>query len=67
VRCYQRALGLLQGSINRHGRATILTNLGDAHRAADDLDAARSAWRQALTILDELNHPDADRVRARLQ
>lgn len=66
VRCYERALGLLQGPINRHGRATILTNLGDAHRAADDLDAARSAWREAVTILDELNHPDADGVRARL-
>jgi hypothetical protein len=25
------------------------------------------AWQHALHILDELDHPDADRVRAKLQ
>jgi hypothetical protein len=28
--------------------------------------ATRDAWQQALTILDDLDHPDADTVRAKL-
>ena len=34
---------------------------GDATRAA-----ARAAWQHALTILDDLDHPDAEPVRAKL-
>jgi len=29
-------------------------------------DAARHAWQDALAILDDLQHPDAERARARL-
>ena len=29
-------------------------------------DGARTAWQQALTILDDLDHPDADTVRTKL-
>ena len=47
-------------------RPTILTHLGDTHHAAGDPDAARDAWQQALTILDDLDHPDAAQVRAKL-
>ena len=27
---------------------------------------ARGAWQQALRILDDLHHPDADQIRAKL-
>ena len=51
---------------DRYDEADTLTHLGDTHHAAGDPDAARDAWQQALTILDELDHPDADQVRAKL-
>ena len=43
-----------------------LTHLGDSHHAAGDQRAAADAWRLALALLDELSHPDARDVRARL-
>ena len=48
-------------------QALTLTHLGDANLAAGDASAARDAWRQALVILDDLQHPDADEVRAKLR
>jgi hypothetical protein len=42
-------------------------HLGNTHRARDEARAARQAWRRALTILDDLSHPDADDVRAKLR
>jgi DNA-binding SARP family transcriptional activator/Tfp pilus assembly protein PilF len=65
VRCYERAVDLYRELGDRYEEATSLTNLGDAH-VARDVDRARSAWCRALTILDELGHPDADAIRARL-
>jgi hypothetical protein len=51
---------------DRWGEADTLVNLGDAHDATGASHAARAAWHRALTILDELDHPDANRVRAKL-
>jgi hypothetical protein len=48
------------------GQAYCLINVGDAHDEAGDLRAARETWQQALEMLGDLQHPDADRVRARL-
>jgi hypothetical protein len=31
-----------------------------------DLPRAREAWQQALVILEDLEHPDSDEVRAKL-
>ncbi|MFB9927971.1 hypothetical protein ACFORO_19870 [Amycolatopsis halotolerans] len=39
--------------------------LGDTHQAAGDTRAAHRCWRQALLVLDDLHHPDADALRAR--
>jgi hypothetical protein len=50
----------------RYGEAFTLTNLGDTHHAAGHPHAARTAWQQALTILDQLDHPDAEQVRTKL-
>jgi tetratricopeptide (TPR) repeat protein len=65
IACYQRAIELYREDAPSY-RSASLTNLGDAHHAAGKLDAAREAWQEALGILDQLHHPDADQVRARL-
>jgi hypothetical protein len=44
-----------------------LNRLGDVRLAAADPDAARTAWQRALAILADLDHPDADDVRAKLR
>jgi DNA-binding SARP family transcriptional activator/tetratricopeptide (TPR) repeat protein len=64
--CYQRAVSILRESGYRFNEAETLTHLGDARHAAEDLAQAREAWRQALAILDDLHHPDAEKVRAKL-
>jgi predicted negative regulator of RcsB-dependent stress response len=51
---------------DRYFQAVVLDHLGDAHHAAGDSTAARDAWQLALRILDELGHPDAGRVRAKI-
>jgi len=66
ISCYQQAIGLLSDTQSTAPRAQMLANLGDAHQAAGDAGAARSAWEEALAILDGLHHPEADRIRARL-
>ncbi|HEY3870030.1 MAG TPA: BTAD domain-containing putative transcriptional regulator [Actinocrinis sp.] len=64
---YRRALDLQQSAGGYFYLQTLtLTHLGDAHLAAGDPGAAREAWRQALSILDDLQHPDADKVRGKL-
>jgi DNA-binding SARP family transcriptional activator/tetratricopeptide (TPR) repeat protein len=64
--CYQQALMLLRELGDRYQQADTLRHLADACRSAGDLTRARHAWQQALAILDDLHHPDADHVRAKL-
>ncbi len=64
--CYRRALDMYRQLGDRYNEAGTLACLGDTHNAARDFDAARRTWRAALDIFDELNHPDADPVRAKL-
>lgn len=64
--CYQHALTIFQTVGDRWGEADTLTNLGDTRRATGELQHARGAWQQALAILDDLQHPDAAKVRAKL-
>jgi DNA-binding SARP family transcriptional activator/tetratricopeptide (TPR) repeat protein len=66
VNCYQRALSIFRELGNRYQEALSLTHLGDTRHAAGELTQARDAWRQALDILDDLEHPDAGEVRAKL-
>jgi DNA-binding SARP family transcriptional activator len=65
--CYQHALSIFREVGGRYNEADTLTNLGDTRDAAGDQDQARDAWLKALAILDELQHADADRVRAKLR
>jgi tetratricopeptide (TPR) repeat protein/transcriptional regulator with XRE-family HTH domain len=64
--CFQRALSLDSENGERFHGAHALAHLGDTRHAAGQLAQAREAWQQALAILEELQHPDADQVRARL-
>jgi DNA-binding SARP family transcriptional activator len=63
---YRHALTLIREVGDRFGEADILTHLGDARQAAGDQPEARDAWRRALAILDDLHHPAAESVRAKL-
>jgi tetratricopeptide (TPR) repeat protein/transcriptional regulator with XRE-family HTH domain len=67
VACYQRALSLYPEGGDRFGYADTLSRLGDTHLAIGDRDLARQAWQQALAILDDLQHPDAGKVRDKLR
>jgi tetratricopeptide (TPR) repeat protein len=66
ARCYADALDLRRQTGARFQQAGTLERLGDTHDAAGDPCAARDAWRQAVEILDELHHPDARRIRSKL-
>lgn len=65
-RCFEKALELYRGSEHRYFEAETLDHLGDTHYAAGDRDAATDAWLQALNIFDDLDHPDAGPIRAKL-
>src|SRR5262249_13879253 len=64
--CYEHALGMFRGLGDRYNEAITLINLGDVHLSADDSGAARRAWEKALRILEEIDHADVGRVRAKL-
>jgi tetratricopeptide (TPR) repeat protein/transcriptional regulator with XRE-family HTH domain len=64
--CYQRALGIARELGFRQGEAETLAHLGDIRHAAGELPQAREAWQQALAIFDDLHHPEASQVRAKL-
>jgi DNA-binding SARP family transcriptional activator/tetratricopeptide (TPR) repeat protein len=64
--CYQRALSIARGVGDRFLEAEALNHLGDTRHAAGELAQARESWQQALAGLDDLQHPHADQVRAKL-
>jgi DNA-binding SARP family transcriptional activator len=64
--CAERALSIFRAVGDRWGEVDTLTNLGDIWRSAGESPRAREAWQQALDIQNELQHPDAAKVRARL-
>jgi tetratricopeptide (TPR) repeat protein len=63
---YRRALDLFREFGDRFNEAVTLEGLGRVHVATGDLPAAARAWRRALAILDDLGHPEADRIRSDL-
>ena len=64
--CYERALAIARELGNRWVEADTLTHLGDTRHAAGDLPKTREAWQQALAILEDIQHPDAAKARAKL-
>jgi tetratricopeptide (TPR) repeat protein len=65
IACFERAIDLVRRIGDRFNEVTMLTHLGDAHHAAGDT-AAADAWRKAVVLLDELDHPNGEQVRHRL-
>jgi tetratricopeptide (TPR) repeat protein len=64
--CYRQAVLHYHDLGDRYNEARTLVDLGDTHCAAGDPAAARSSWQQALGILTDLDHPDTERIRAKL-
>ncbi|MFE2424007.1 BTAD domain-containing putative transcriptional regulator [Streptomyces hokutonensis] len=64
--CYERAVALFHDIGDRYYEADILAHLGDTHHAARNPEAAREAWTLSLALFEELDHPDAAALRARL-
>jgi tetratricopeptide (TPR) repeat protein len=67
VTCYGRALDLYRREGDRYHEADTLTHLGDTHQATGDRAAAQRAFEAAAAILDDLDHPDAGPVRAKVR
>jgi tetratricopeptide (TPR) repeat protein len=67
VTCYERSLGLARETADRFNEAGILDRLGDVHASAGDQDAARWAWMQSLRTFDAIDHPESDRIRAKVR
>lgn len=65
--CYHTAVTLYRGAGERYYEAVTQIHLGETQLAAGDAQSARATWARALDILDELGHPDAEPVRARLR
>jgi DNA-binding SARP family transcriptional activator len=64
--CYGRALQLQRQLDDKYEQAGTLERLGDTFAAAGNMPSANGCWYQALAILEELHHPDAQQLRARL-
>ena len=67
VTCYQRAIGLYRELADRFNEADTLDHLGDVRLSAGNPEAARRTWARALLIFDEIDHPDGDPIRVKLQ
>ncbi|MFY1671014.1 AfsR/SARP family transcriptional regulator [Plantactinospora sp. WMMB334] len=63
---YRRALALRRKLGHRYFEARALERLGDIHADVGEVVSARDAWQEALVTLEELEHPDASQVRAKL-
>lgn len=63
---YHDAIRISRELGNRYYEGVQLIDLGDTHLARGDRDAAREVWSSALSILEDIHHPDAGDVRRRL-
>jgi DNA-binding SARP family transcriptional activator len=64
--CYERALATFWELGDRYDEAVSLGRLGDTYHTAGKPSRARDAWQHAVAILDDLRHPDAEQIRAKL-
>jgi DNA-binding SARP family transcriptional activator/tetratricopeptide (TPR) repeat protein len=63
---YRHGLAIARHVGNAFLEAEILTHLADTEQITGRQDAACRAWQQALTIFEQLNHPKAGLVQARM-
>jgi DNA-binding SARP family transcriptional activator/tetratricopeptide (TPR) repeat protein len=66
IGCYERSIELSREFGNRFTEADVLTHLAEAHLALADLDRARTAWRDALLIFQDISDPREIGVRTAL-
>lgn len=66
VGSYRHAVQLYREFRDRYYEADTLGHLAEAQAEAGDPAGAARSWRTALSILDDLGHPDAERIRRRL-
>jgi tetratricopeptide (TPR) repeat protein len=64
--CFQRAHSIARELGNRWHEAETLHHMAEARHDAGEWPEAREAWQQALAIFQDIQHPDADQVRAKL-
>jgi DNA-binding SARP family transcriptional activator/tetratricopeptide (TPR) repeat protein/DNA-binding XRE family transcriptional regulator len=64
--CYEKAARAAGEVGTRYKQATAMVSLGDVCQEVGKTGRARSAWRHALAILEDLDHPEAEQVRERL-
>ncbi|MER6430425.1 tetratricopeptide repeat protein [Streptomyces sp900105245] len=64
---YQVSLSLDRALGDRYREAHVLAHLGDAHAALGRDEDAGALWVEALALFEDLHHPDAEPVRARLR
>jgi hypothetical protein len=50
---------------HRYNWADTLVRLGDVLAGTGDPAGARDAWREALDLFEQIDHPDAEAVRAK--
>jgi DNA-binding SARP family transcriptional activator len=66
VAYYQQALRAYADADDRYFSAITLIHLGETQQANGHHEATLDLWQRALTILDDLQHPDATPIRAKL-
>ena len=62
----ERALDIYPRVGDLWAMSVCLDHLGDIRQADGNLREAREAWEQALRILEDLRHPQADQVKSKL-
>jgi DNA-binding SARP family transcriptional activator len=66
IACYERSLELTRRLCDRFNEADTLNTLGDTYESAGDVAGAHRIWDRALRIFQEIQHPDAELIRAKL-
>jgi DNA-binding SARP family transcriptional activator/tetratricopeptide (TPR) repeat protein len=67
VCCHQEAMQLYKEFGHRYFEADEFVLIGDVHLAAGRVGLARAAWKHAISILNRLGDPEADKVRTKLE
>ena len=62
----RKAAGMIKEMRAPYWQVDVLVHLGDACQAGGEPEQCRHAWQEALAIMDDVHHPDADQVRAKL-
>jgi len=67
VSCFEQSIQVCQEIGDRFCETISLENLGGVWHDTGDIAAARRTWEQALHILEDMRHPDRERIRVKLR